>query len=64
LQVEIVARWLLVINAMIDGPEATTTESSDPLTWAEICQRYPDQWVALVEMEWVDADEEESAPHV
>ena len=27
---------------------------SEPLTWAEICDRYPDQWVALIEIEWAD----------
>lgn len=26
-------------------------EISEPLTWAEICARYPDEWVCLVEME-------------
>lgn len=24
---------------------------SEPLTWAEICERYPDEWVCLVELE-------------
>ena len=24
---------------------------SDPLTWTQICDRYPDEWVCLVEME-------------
>jgi hypothetical protein len=27
---------------------------SEPLTWAQICERYPDQWVALIEIEWAD----------
>ncbi|MBS1120625.1 MAG: hypothetical protein H6Q90_2853 [Deltaproteobacteria bacterium] len=27
---------------------------TEPLTWAAICARYPDQWVALVEMDWDD----------
>jgi hypothetical protein len=26
---------------------------SEPLTWAEICERYPDQWVALIVIDWV-----------
>jgi hypothetical protein len=26
---------------------------SEPLTWAEICKRYPDEWVCLVEMDRV-----------
>ena len=29
---------------------------SEPLTWAEICARYPDQWVCLVEMDRVHPD--------
>ena len=24
---------------------------SEPLTWAQICERYPDEWVCLVEIE-------------
>ena len=24
---------------------------SEPLTWAEICERYPDEWVCLVEID-------------
>ncbi|MEZ4363280.1 MAG: hypothetical protein R3B48_24100 [Kofleriaceae bacterium] len=24
------------------------------MTWAQICARYPDQWVAVVEMDWDD----------
>ena len=30
---------------------------SELLTWAEICARYPDQWVVLVDIEWVDEDD-------
>ena len=35
--------------------ETPTTDPvvSEPLTWAEICERYPDQWVALIEIDWV-----------
>lgn len=29
---------------------------SEPLTWAEIRARYPDQWVCLVEMDRADED--------
>jgi hypothetical protein len=25
---------------------------SEPLTWKQICERYPDQWVCLVEIDW------------
>lgn len=24
------------------------------MTWKEICERYPDQWVVLVDTDWVD----------
>ena len=34
--------------------EAATPAISDPLTWKEICERYPGEWVALVEIEWVN----------
>jgi hypothetical protein len=27
---------------------------SEPLTWDEICGRYPDQWVAVIEIDWRD----------
>ena len=27
---------------------------SDPMTWKQICERYPDEWVALVEIDWVN----------
>lgn len=33
---------------------------SERLTWPQICERYPDQWVALVEM---DLDEETDEIH-
>lgn len=29
-------------------------EEPEPLTWAEICERYPDQWVCLVDLEMVE----------
>ena len=24
------------------------------MTWREICEKYPDEWVALVEIDWVN----------
>jgi hypothetical protein len=27
---------------------------SEPLTWHEICDRYPEQWVCLVEMDKIE----------
>lgn len=26
----------------------------DRLTWPEVCERYPEQWVVLVDVDWVD----------
>lgn len=31
-------------------------EATERLTWEEIRERYPDQWVALSEVEYVDDD--------
>jgi hypothetical protein len=31
----------------------TGPELSEPLTWKQICERYPDEWVAVVEIDWV-----------
>jgi hypothetical protein len=31
---------------------------SEPTTWNEICERFPDQWIALVALDWVDDQEE------
>lgn len=31
---------------------------TEPLSWVQICERYPDQWVALVEMDWNDETDE------
>ncbi len=30
---------------------------SEPLTWREICARYPEEWVALVEIDWVNEND-------
>ena len=27
---------------------------SEPMTWNEICERFPDQWIALVALDWSD----------
>ena len=31
---------------------------SEPLTWSEICRRFPDQWIALVALDWADDRDE------
>jgi len=32
---------------------------SEPMTWRELCDRFPDQWVSLVGIDWVDDNERE-----
>ncbi|HMG21178.1 MAG TPA: hypothetical protein VK607_07685 [Kofleriaceae bacterium] len=27
---------------------------SEPMSWGEICERFPDQWIALVALDWAD----------
>ena len=31
---------------------------SEPMTWSEICERFPDQWIALVALDWADDRDE------
>jgi hypothetical protein len=31
---------------------------SEPMTWREICERFPCQWIALVALDWVDDRDE------
>ena len=35
-----------------------TASVHERLTWEEICQRYPDEWVVVVEIERVDESDE------
>ena len=36
-----------------EAAEVVAAEISEPLTWAEICARYPDEWVCLVDIDFV-----------
>jgi hypothetical protein len=36
-----------------EAARVVTAEISEPLTWAEICARYPDEWVCLVEIDYI-----------
>lgn len=27
---------------------------SEPMSWSEICARFPEQWIALVALDWID----------
>ncbi len=31
--------------------EKLSPQISEPMTWADICEQYPDQWVCLVEID-------------
>jgi hypothetical protein len=31
---------------------------SEPMSWAEICERFPRQWIALVALDWADDHDE------
>ena len=35
-----------------------TPTVSEPMTWSEICDRFPHQWIALVALDWVDDRDE------
>lgn len=37
----------------MSAAEALTAEISEPLTWAEICARHPDEWVCIVEIDYI-----------
>jgi hypothetical protein len=45
-----------VLAAQRDAAASITPTISDALTWDEICRRYPDEWVCLVEIDRVDPD--------
>jgi hypothetical protein len=42
------------IDTLMNDVSPPASAVSEPLTWAQICERYPDQWVALIEIEWAD----------
>jgi hypothetical protein len=43
-------------EALATEAPATDLMLSEPLTWEQICERYPDQWVVLVEFDRPDED--------
>jgi hypothetical protein len=45
---------------MSEDAAAQTTQLvlSEPLSWDEIRRRYPDEWVALVEIDWIEDTDE------
>ncbi len=36
------------------SPHGAGPSADRAMTWAEICQRYPDRWVVLLDTDWVD----------
>jgi hypothetical protein len=43
---------------MGESHEVGKLEPSEPLTWTEIRSHYPDQWVAIVDIDWIDDTDE------
>lgn len=43
---------------MSEAHAIETEPLSERLSWPQICERYPDQWVALVEMDWDEETDE------
>ncbi|HWO19338.1 MAG TPA: hypothetical protein VNO30_11200 [Kofleriaceae bacterium] len=39
-----------------EATEIVAAEISELLTWAEICARHPDEWVCLVEMDFIHSN--------
>ena len=37
----------------MSAAEMIAPTPADPLTWAEICERYPDEWVCLDEIDYI-----------
>ncbi len=35
---------------------AAIAPTFERLTWEQICARYPDEWVVLVDVDWIDSD--------
>jgi len=43
---------MMLANDTRNSPAAMNVH--ERLTWKEICQRYPDEWVVIAEMDWVE----------
>jgi hypothetical protein len=41
----------------MSAAEVLASEISEPLTWGEICARYPDEWVCLAEIDTARPDD-------
>jgi hypothetical protein len=40
--------------ANVNEAQPSAAFISEPLTWKEICERYPDQWVCIADADWVN----------
>jgi hypothetical protein len=53
-----IANYFAMLAMIADRRRMTTAHPapaiSEPLTWEQICKRYPDQWVCLVEFDRID----------
>jgi hypothetical protein len=53
-----IANYFAVLAVIADRRRMTIAQPapnlSEPLTWEQICKRYPDQWVCLVEFDRID----------
>ena len=45
-------------EAVISAEPIISTDP-DRLSWVEICARYPNEWVVLVDFDWIDDDDDE-----
>src|SRR5215468_2369123 len=45
------------LAGMVEPRTNTEPAVSEPLSWPEICARHPDEWVALVEIDWVNEND-------
>ena len=39
---------------MLVNDMPTAVQRTERLTWDEICRRYPDEWVVMAEIEWLN----------
>lgn len=38
-------------------PQKARNPASERMTWAQICVRFPDEWVVLIATEWLNEDD-------
>lgn len=50
------------VDTMVEDQMTSEPVLTEPLTWREICARYPDEWVALVEIDLINENDLDFAP--